>query len=217
MQDSVVPPPWKLTGDGYVIFFRFPRDFALQFIPEALQDRFRGGLGALAFVDYKTSDVGGYRELLFIPGRFDDGKKARHSITQIYVSTYSSVISGRANWGIPKERAGFDLQMRTDGSDVLSASALNGDPILELIVRQGVIKLPIPHTRLCPISIVQWWEGQQFNTRFWGSGRLSLLDVEGVQVNGALFPDVTGQTPIGAFKISDFSIVFNVPKTTPAP
>ncbi|MBK9748584.1 MAG: acetoacetate decarboxylase family protein [Chloroflexi bacterium] len=212
MSDLVVRPPWQLRGDGYVIFYRFERDFALQWTPPELHDRFRGGTGAVAFVNYKDSPVGGYGELLFIPGRFDDGKKARFSITRIFVSTYSSVMSGRANWGIPKERASFNVGIDDEGLETLTTEAINGDPIAQFNVRPGLLKMPLPNNRLFPLQIVQWWEGQQFNTKFWGGGRLGLMDVEGLHINGDLFPDVSGQTPIGAVKVWGFRLTFGVPK-----
>ena len=61
-------------------------------------------------VDYTQAPCGPYRELLFVPGllRFEDGK--RHlSISRIVVSTWESVVNGRANWGIPKDCADFRI------------------------------------------------------------------------------------------------------------
>lgn len=215
-QETIAPAPWKLTGSGYLIFYRFEEAFVAPWIPDSLKDRWRGGIGGIGFVDYRKSDVGAYRELLFIPGRFDDGKKNRHSITQIFVSTYASVISGRANWGIPKERADFDIKMLPDGGDILTASAIDGGMIAQFHVRQGLVKLPLPSTRLCPVTISQWYEGSLYRTRFWGSGRLSLLEVESAQGDGRNFPDVSGVQPIGAFKISDFRLTFSAAKVEPA-
>lgn len=212
MSELAAPPPWRLTGDGYVIFYRFNRDFALAWTPPELRDRFRGGTGAVAFVNYKTSPVGEYGELLFMPGRFRDGKRDRLSITRIFVSTYSSVMSGRENWGIPKERASFGINLDETGGETLYTEANNGDPIAEFKVRAGLLKLPIPNNRLFPLQIVQWWEGAQYNTKFWGSGGIGLMDVEGIRINGDLFPDVSGYQPVGAVKVWDFRLTFGVPK-----
>lgn len=197
-----------------MIFYRFPRDFALSWTPPDLHERYRGGLGAVAFVNYRTSPVGGYGELLFIPGTFDDGKKARFSITRIFVSTYSSVMSGRENWGIPKERADFAFGMDEDGGETITSTATNGDPLAYAKVRAGVLKLPLPNNRPLPIRIVQWWEGRQYVTPFWGSGRLGLMDVESLEFNAAKFPDVSGQTPVGAVKVWDFRLTFGVPQVS---
>jgi hypothetical protein len=195
-----------------VIFYRFAPAFALPWIPSELHNRFVGGMGAVAFVDYKSSPVDAYRELLFIPGRFRVGRKKRLSITQIYVSTYSSVMNGRANWGIPKEHAGFSVNIGDDGVDTLTASADNGDPIAELRVRPGLLQLPLINNWFSPLQIVQWTEDRQYRTRFWGSGRLSLMDVEGMSINDDLFPDVSGQKPVGAVKLTGFRLTFGVPK-----
>ncbi len=214
MSEVVAPAPWRLTGDGYVFFYRFDRDFALQWTPEELQDRYRGGLGIVAFVDYKTSPVGAYRELLFTPGTFYDGKKARHSITRVLVSSYSSVMAGRANWGLPKERAAFDFHVNEDNSETLTATLINGDPLFEYRVREGLLRLPLPTNRFFPMRFVQWWEGQQYNTRFWGSGRVSLLEVEALSTNFEQFPDLRKQTFAGAVKITGFRMTFSAPKVT---
>ncbi len=215
LSELVVSPPWQLRGDGYVIFYRFDREFALHWTPPELHDRYRGGTGAVAFVNYKDSPVGGYGELLFIPGRFHDGQKDRLSITRIFVSTYSSVMSGRANWGIPKERASFNLNLDQSGVETLTTEAINGEPIAQFTVRPGLLKMPLPNNRFFPLQLVQWWEGQQYNTKFWGSGRLGLMDVESMQINGAQFPDISGQTPVGAVKVWGFGLTFGVPKVQP--
>lgn len=209
---SAAPAPWRLTGDGWVLFYRFQRDFALPWIPPELHDRFLGGMGAVAFVNYATSPVDGYGELLFIPGRFRVGRRKRLSITKIYVSTYSSVMGGRANWGIPKEHAQFNVDIGDDGIDTLSAAADNGDPLAELRLRPGLLKVPLLNNWFSPLQIVQWWEGRRYRTHFWGSGRVSLMDVESIRVNADYFPDVSRYQPVGAIKVSDFRLTFGVPK-----
>src|SRR5262245_61022490 len=106
---QIVPPPWRLTGSGYILLYRwFPRDFvAVQGqVPPALAGSFKGGASAVMVVNYENSEVGPYRELLFIPGLFERG----FSITRTYVSSQASVDSGRANWGIPKQLAEFDVR-----------------------------------------------------------------------------------------------------------
>ncbi len=104
-------PPWHLVGAGFLLVYRFSRRAAIDagWVPAALQDSYRGGLGALLLIDYQTSDVGPYRELLFIPGRFALGGQSYFRITEIVVSTEASVVWGRRNWGIPKERADFEF------------------------------------------------------------------------------------------------------------
>lgn len=104
---QIVPPPWRLTGNGIILLYRFPRDFAEPWLQPELRSTFLGGIGAVMCVDYLSSDCGPYRELLFIPGAFRVGGRIRYSISKIYVSTATSVVSGIANWGIPKQQAEF--------------------------------------------------------------------------------------------------------------
>lgn len=60
---------------------------------------------------YKTSPIGPYDELLFLPGFFrtsTTGKDGSHEsilaprITRIYVSTEGTCLRGRENWNVPK-------------------------------------------------------------------------------------------------------------------
>ncbi|MGI9246260.1 MAG: acetoacetate decarboxylase family protein, partial [Steroidobacteraceae bacterium] len=105
-----VPAPWSLQGNGWIVLLRLPRAAPARsdFVATALQPTLWAPVSLLMFVDYLGAPCGPYRELLFIPGalRFADGR--RHaSISRIFVSTWASVVNGRANWGIPKDRADF--------------------------------------------------------------------------------------------------------------
>ncbi|RZK00390.1 MAG: acetoacetate decarboxylase, partial [Flavobacterium sp.] len=114
---QIAPPPWDLTGNGYVFLFHFSKAFVQEqgFLDDYQKDTYKGGLlglGTVMLVDYTTSDVGPYKELLFVPGRFSFNKPADNTwgISKIYVSSYYSVWNGRENWGIPKELAEFNIQ-----------------------------------------------------------------------------------------------------------
>src|SRR6187549_840298 len=125
MTEIKAPAPWTLTGDGYIFVYKFSQDFVRSqgLIPPFLQGAYRGGFGAVMLVDYHTSGVGAYRELLFIPGVFEVNGKNYYSITKIYVSTMASVVNGQENWGIPKEVADFDIQRLDDSSERITVSA----------------------------------------------------------------------------------------------
>lgn len=212
---SVVPPPWYLRGDGYVFFYRFDRAFVERCLNEEMLPLWRGGAGAVAWMDYRFSAVGPYRELLFTPGRFDLAGKRNFSITHLYVESAASVVSGRANWGLPKLRCDFDAHMDDDGTEHLIA--LRDDhPIAWFIVRQKLVKLPV-NTALCPVTFVQRLNGKLYRTPLRISAAVSLLDILDIQVDGAYFPDVSGLMPIGAIKLSDFKIKFPMPKIKPDP
>ena len=113
-----VPAPWSLRGHGWIVLLRLPRKAAARtdFVPTSLQAYLRAAISTLVCVEYSSAPCGAYRELLLIPGtmRFPDGR--RHaSISRILVSTWASVANGRANWGIPKDRADT-FEIVRDGS-----------------------------------------------------------------------------------------------------
>lgn len=207
----VVPPPWALRGNGYLFFYRFSERFIDQqaAISPELRAVWRGGVGALAWMDYRISQVGAYRELLFIPGRFQQGGKRQHSITRIFVESWESVVSGRANWGIPKFHSDFDTRMEEDGTETLTA-LMDGEPFARFQVVQQLLKLPV-NTQLCPITLVQHWQGQVFQTPLRVQAAVSLLDVRSIWTDGRCLPDLSDQTPLGALKLSNFRIIFPTP------
>ncbi len=214
---AVVPPPWKLTGDGWVLFYRFDREFVRQpnaILPE-LRGTWRGGLGAIAWMNYHTSGVGPYGELLFIPGRFQVGKRRYHSIARIYVSTMASVVSGRANWGIPKDQADFSIQTAEDGIDHLSAFA-EGMPIARMAARPGRARLPV-NTALCPVTLMQRYMGMIFYTPLRIRAGVRWLEVLQFESDPERFIDLGTARPLGAVKLDGFRITFPVPRTQPAP
>jgi hypothetical protein len=108
-ENEIACAPWKLTGNGYILLYRFTKAFVAEhgFLADFQKEKFVSGWGAVMLVDYQSSPVGPYHELLFIPGLFSFNKKKVFSISKIYVSTQSSVVNGIENWGIPKEFAEF--------------------------------------------------------------------------------------------------------------
>ena len=73
----------------------------------------------IAICAYLAADWRVSLALLLIPGtmRFPDGRRYA-SFSRILVSTWDSVVNGRINWGIPKDRANFDW-VRGDGGALL--------------------------------------------------------------------------------------------------
>lgn len=211
-----VPPPWTLRGSGWVIFYNFDREFMQQ--PNTRRPEFkglwRGGLGAVAVLDYRESGVGPYSELLFVPGRFAEGRKRHHSIATIFVSSQASVVNGQANWGIPKQLADVQIVTDDDGLTQISA-AQTGYTFFELKAREGHISLPV-NTRLCPITLMQKWEGRTFFTRLSLRAGVRWLTIESIWANNAYFPDPSRARPLGAVRLDDFQITFPIPEVKSA-
>lgn len=209
----LAPPPWRLTGQGWILLVRMP-DSALddpQFVPAELRGKRHGRMALVMAVDYAESAVGPYRELLYIPGRFDFSNGRHYSITRIYVSTNESVVNGRINWGIPKDCCDFDYRSDATGSDVLNVS-LAGTRFAHLRIRAGGPKLPFT-TALLPkflLTLSQFHGGRQFTYIPSATGRLQFARVLDMAFDGALFPDLSQGKVIACVKTPRFAMTFPV-------
>ncbi|GEM45150.1 acetoacetate decarboxylase family protein [Deinococcus cellulosilyticus] len=206
-----VPPPWTLMGRGFVFVYRFSDDFIQSsgWVPAPLQSRFSGGLGAVMLVDYATSPVGPYQELLFVPGMFSGQDNRNHfSITKIYVSTLESVVSGWHNWGIPKERADFRFQ-----KDRVTAH-LGEDAIADFFLRSEGPFVPLNAKPLQPDlrTLLQMYGRQHLLTTLSGTGWVRPARLMAFKGSSDLFPDLTHQRPIAGFEVKSFNLNFPVPE-----
>lgn len=204
------PAPWDLQGRGYMLIYRFSREFARKdaFLKPAWKDRFAGGLGAVMLIDYQQSNAGPYQELLFIPGKFNTPFGQWHNIPKIYVSTMESVVNGRRNWAIPKERADFEFRSETGGGESISVKA-DGVPIFDVAFRAFGPRFPVD-TRLLPFPLMQEAEQNFLQTSFFGKGKGKLCRLESIKVNRKYFPDVTHSRPLAVVRIDPFKLTFPV-------
>ncbi len=210
------PAPWQLQGEGYILLYRFKRDFVEREgrVPAFLRGCFRGGLGSVMLVNYASSDAGPYGECLFIPGKFRFRGKRLNSITKIYVSTQESVVNGRANWGIPKEQADFSFEPAGDGTECVRVTLPEGQALCMSLKSFGPA-FPVS-TRLLPFPLVQEHEGSLFYTNFFGKGKGRLARVLNVETDPALFPDLSSVKPLALVRVAPFSITFPVAESEPA-
>ncbi|MCS6849481.1 MAG: acetoacetate decarboxylase family protein [Anaerolineae bacterium] len=208
----IAPPPWQLTGDGFIWLFRFSRTFIERcgFMAEWQRAHLEHALGAMMLVDYRETNVGPYRELLFMPGRFDLGRTRTFSISKIYVSTEASVRGGIENWGIPKELASFARERRGDGSEAFSA-ALDGQVFFSAELMPFGPRFPISSS-LVPLTVAQASHDDLLVTRSTAKGSARLCRVREMRVDGARFPDVARIKPIAVIAVNDFHMTFPVPE-----
>lgn len=200
--DDVLPAsaPWNLTGNGYILVYRFP---------PAPEEPFAGGLGMVMLVDYETSDVGPYREMLFIPGFFRYRRRRYLTITEIYVSTRTSVVNGRRNWGIPKELASFEVQAL--GERVERISVQRGDDrFATFTLEHSGWSIPMTTALVprCLHTLAQPYDGRMYLTAPSGRGRLTLARLRDIQIDEDFFPDVTKGRLLFAFKVTSFELLF---------
>jgi len=206
------PPPWHLVGDGFIWLFRFAPEFVerngglADWQRVSLRDR----LGAMMLVDYRETNVGPYRELLFIPGRFELGGQRQFSISKIYVSTEASVRGGIENWGIPKELAVFAHDRRGDGAQVFSVTR-DGRMIFSSQLAPFGPRFPISSS-LVPLTVAQERRGDLLTTRPTARGWARLCRARNVCVDARYFPDVTRVRPLVVLAVSDFRMTFPAPQ-----
>lgn len=210
--ENLYPAPWDLSGKGYILIYKFNRNFVEDqgnLLP-FLRNHYAGGIGSVMLVDYTFSNAGPYRELLFIPGKFKHEGKKINIISKIYVSTMTSVVNGRKNWGIPKEQANFTFEDLDDHHEHIRV--LSGEEnIADFTIASGGMSFPVS-TRLLPFPLVQLYEGKYYYTTFHGRGKGKLAKIQNIEINSRLFPDISLFKPIVVIKVEPFHITFPVPR-----
>lgn len=214
--NTLAPAPWTLTGQGYLIALRMPNAILANcpFTSTTLRRSRRSTLSVAMLVDYDSSPAGPYQELLFIPGSFQFSDARRASISRIYVSTNASVVNGRRNWGIPKDRCDFAIDFNDSGVDRAHLRADNGDTIAEFLLSHSGPALPLP-TQIVPKAmrtLAQLWEGREYTLTPSASGHGKWAKVIDWQFNADYFPDLAQGRCVGALKITDFTMTFPEPR-----
>jgi Acetoacetate decarboxylase (ADC) len=213
-----VPAPWTLRGHGWMVALRLGTDDPARsaFLPKELQSTLRAAVSVLMCVVYDEAPCGPYRELLFVPGTLQVGMARHPSISRILVSTWDSVVNGRRNWGIPKDRADFDWT-RDEEADRWRVSDRGRQVCqLEFSAPTG-IRLPLS-TRWLPRrwgTLVQRLDGRTWLCRPQATGSLQLCRVRHWQFDPALFPDLARATVLAAARVHDFRMTFPVAVTQP--
>ncbi|MCU0438408.1 MAG: acetoacetate decarboxylase family protein [Raineya sp.] len=213
-QPSIVAPaPWTLRGNGYIFLYRFSKEFIEQqgFLKDFHQKAtFKGMIGSVMLVDYHTSEVGGYKELLFIPGLFNFGKKTGFNISKIYVSTYESVYNGIQNWGIPKELADFTISQNSENQSHFEVKT-SQKTFFQADIKSYGIPFYI-NTALFPFNFYQPLEDKTLLTQPQGKGWAKLCKLKNLQVDSTLFPDISTQRPLVCMAVRNFTMKFPVAK-----
>ena len=212
-----VAPPWALRGTGWMLLYRFDPQQALDsgWVPPHLTDDFRGGVGAVMLVDYTTSPVGPYRELLFIPGVSRRRRRRYHTISKIYVSTQASVVNGRENWGIPKQLADFEINPVEPNKQRFSVS-LNGQMFFSALLEPGALRFPV-NTLFNPFPVRLLQEHQDGRLRSVlprAGGVISpTATLHELAIDNDAFPDVTAYQPLGVIEVVQARLTFPLPLT----
>jgi Acetoacetate decarboxylase (ADC) len=219
MNDIVIkhyPPPWNLMGEGFILPFFANKDRAIHnsFISEKDKPNYLGGIGAIMLVNYESSDVGPYHELLFIPGDFQFGKKKYKKITKIYVSSELSVREGILNWGIPKEYADFDWV--TKGWKTKIIVSKNKSVFAEFQISRHGFSFPIT-TSVLPFILNQESIECYLQTKLDGKGSGKIARLENFHSNQSMFPNLSSiiSLQLPSIAVNPFRLTFPIPKRVP--
>ncbi len=212
------PAPWELRGSAWIVALKLPPGSAAReaFLPAELAGTARGLASYLMFVDYAQSNCGPYRELLFIPGAFAFGDGRRHlSISRILVSTWDSVVNGRCNWGIPKDRADFHVECGVGGfrEDRIHVTTDDREICdLKFAPLRFAPSLPV-HGALVPRrlrTLAQLFEGRTYYCAPLPRGRIRPGRLLSWRFDGTLFPDLSGAAVAAVIRVESFHMVFPV-------
>ncbi|WIA37550.1 hypothetical protein OEZ86_014457 [Tetradesmus obliquus] len=159
---NTAPPPWNTTYARVYVFqvSALPSPPAPNKLYSGLPAwQFTKGPGYLMLLKYKSSPVGPYNELAYIPGKYKAGKCSTplFSVQRIWVDSEASVHGGRSNWGLPKELAKFNWRRFANGTEVVSVRAAADQSLL----LHGVFD---PVTSGIPPETLAWVLKQELST-----------------------------------------------------
>lgn len=212
------PAPWDLRGSGWIVALRLPPGSPARdaFLPAELAGRGRSLASFLMFVDYVESGCGPYRELLFIPGAFlfEDGRR-HFTIGRILVSTWDSVVNGRNNWGIPKDRADFAVERGAgDGGGERIRVTSDGRELCELHFAPLRFAPPLPvYGEILPArlrTLAQHLRGRTYYYAPQARGRVRPGRLVSWRCDAALFPDLADAAVLAVLKVESFNMRFPV-------
>lgn len=212
------PAPWQLEASAYVLAVKLPDDVIdhASFVPESLAGKRSGNTAYVLYVDYRESDVGPYRELLVSPATYDFGDGRYPTITRIYVSSYESVVNGRANWGIPKDRADFTFEHGAKNVDHIQVSR-DGHVFADMRFHPFGLTLPVT-SWLLPAglrTLVQHWQGKSYRFTLSAKGNMRMAKVVEWRFDPKFFPDLARGKVLAAAYFPNFQMTFPVATVAP--
>ncbi len=206
--------PWQLTGEGFIFIYKFSEKFLAEygFLADYQSENFDGGLGTFMCVNYTSSNVGPYFELLFIPGKIDlkcknlAKIKAGFTISKIYVSSQTSVENGISNWGIPKELADFQWNIINDKEIEIKVSK-NGHIFFKANFRKKRLEIPV-NSSIIPLNIIQKLNKKYYLTKPKAKGKMAFSNLKHLEIDGDFFPKIDKIKPLVGVNIINFNMTF---------
>jgi hypothetical protein len=207
------PAPWQLQASAYVLAVRMPEDVldTAAFVPPSLAGKRCGHTAYVLFVDYRQANCGPYRELLVAPAVYDFGEGHYPSITRIFVSTYDSVVNGRINWGLPKDRADFTIERGNDNVDTVRVSR-DGHVFANMRFKSYGLTFPVT-SALLPAglrTLMQHWQGKSYRFTLSAKGALRMAKLVEWTFDPTMFPDLARGKVLMAGYFPSFDMTFPV-------
>ncbi len=192
------PPPWSLSGEGWIFYFLFPAD------GRSWQQR----IGSVMLVNYHSSPVGPYKELLIMPGKVPVGNHWADRITDIYVDSELSCTEGRKNWNIPKQLGEF--QWNTSDKRTFIALKKDTQLLFSVELSPRAFRFPV-NTNWLPIKLHQPGDQKDLWVNPYGEGKGRLAKVKDLYSDPDHFFDLSSTKLLGALQVNPFSLTFPVP------
>jgi hypothetical protein len=207
--DGIVPAPWSLTGRGVVVLLA-ARSRA------AAAPGLAGRFSAVAFVDYSSSPVGPYRELLHVPSVVRWNGATGPTVRDIWVDLEASAISGNANWGLTKSVIRVDREPIGGGAERWVATDHDGVQLAKLVHRPWGPWLPVGKPGAGP-RLLQRRDGNQFETPVSLLGLARASRVASVAFDADRVVDLDQHRVIGAVALPAGRLGFLKPRVMPLP
>lgn len=203
---EIVKPPWALKGSGLILVYK-----SIQMENQPVKGNYLGGPAVLMLVDYQSSPVGPYKELLFIPGRYDFGVKTGYQISYIRVSSDESTGNGIQNWGIPKKTGAFTVLSE---SNQKKWNMEDESEIVDCTFSHGRLAIPV-FTKPLPYRLVQNMGEKLFITRPEASGTMTWAKLQNFKTNIPALHALNSTKPLLSVYVKNFRMVFPAPEILP--
>lgn len=197
------PAPWNLSGEAVILMYKFNKAWVEEhgMLPAHLKGKFKGGLGCVILVNYSSSPVGPFQELIFMPGKFRKSKM--QAITKIYTDSEPSAINGQKNWGLPKEILPMIWEKSRNWDQI---SLYQRDHrVFSLEVETKGVSIPIS-TVFFPIQLCQTWNNLKYFTNPMVTGWGKFAKIKNLDLDPNCFPDIRLQKPLFALKVNPFNL-----------
>lgn len=202
--EVVTPAPWLLTGRGLVVVLSARGPVKGRGVV--------GRISAVALVDYESSDVGPYRELLHVPHLTRLADAVGPTVDHIWVTLHASAISGNENWGLTKTVADIERTAEPDGLERWTASDGEGD--LARVVHRP-FGPPLPVAKPAGLGRLLQVRGERsFATPVGVRGLIRATRLRETSFDPARVADLDRHRVLGAVSITAGTMTFGVPHIT---